>query len=252
MNNGKIPSLIRWTRSDTARLSQAVRQFNKTLSKLNVLDVNVLPKGFNYKELKDTIFSRRELNRVVKSLKRFNKQSQQRVVSTVSGQRVTQWELSELKKAQRRATTRLTDKARMIIESETNVMGDREFKQLVRTRESIEDLFNRLGSDFKRTSERTLAWGKSDYDLWRASVYRENFMNALEEMSTYDNYKLLKDKLNSIENPIKFFNYVQRSDILTDLFLFYKDKATSQTYGGFKDNQEAFNTALFDQLDITI
>ena len=140
----------------------------------------------------------------------------------------------------------------MIIESETNVMGDREFKQLVRTRESIEDLFNRLGSDFKRTSERTLAWGKSDYDLWRASVYRENFMNALEEMSTYDNYKLLKDKLNSIENPIKFFNYVQRSDILTDLFLFYKDKATSQTYGGFKDNQEAFNTALFDQLDITI
>ena len=75
-------------------------------------------------------------------------------------------------------------------------------------------------------------------------------MGALKEMSNYRNYKLLRDKLNSIENPIQFYNYVRQSNILSDLFLFYKDKATAQTYGGFKDNQEAFDTAIFEQLGI--
>ncbi len=248
--NGKIPSVIRWTRSDYLKLSYAVRQFNKTVSELEALDKNVLPEEFNYKELRDTIYSRRELNRVIKALKRINKASQQRIVKLESGKELTQWEFSELKKAQKRATLQITDKARAIVDSDTNVMGDAEFKQLLRTKESIEDLFNRTGSDFKRTSARTLSYGKLDYELWRASVYRDNFMQALEEMSNYKNYKLLKEKLESIENPIQFYNYIKKSNILQDLFLFYKDKATSQTYGGFVDNQEAFDTALFDELGI--
>ena len=250
MNNGKIPSLIRWKRSDYAKLSYAVRQFNKKVNELEKLDFSVVPSQYNYKELKESIFSRRELNRVIKALKRINKESQQKIIVTPQGQKLTQWEFSELKKAQKRAENQLTNEARMIIESDINVMGDRQFKQLMRTKESIEDLFNRTGSDFRRTRERTLMHGKLDYDLWRASVFRENYMNALQEMSNYNNYELLVNKLNSIENPIQFYNYVRQSNILSDLFLFYKDKATSQTYGGFTDNQEAFDTALFEELNI--
>ena len=251
MNNGKIPSVIRWTRSDYARLSYAVRQFNKKVSELEKLEGNVAPEEFDYREVRDSIYSRKELNRVIKSLKRINRESQQKIRTLDSGQHITQWELSELKKAQKRAVGRTTDKARAIVESDINVMGDREFKQLIRTKESIEDLFNRVGSDFKRTAKRTLNWGKTDYDLWRASIFRDNYMKALEEMSNYRNFDLLVNKLKSIENKIQFYNYVGQSNILSDLFIFYKDKATAQTYGGFKDNQEAFDTAIFDQLGIT-
>lgn len=249
--NGKIPSAIRWTRSDYARLSYAVRKFNKTVSKLEKLEGNVAPEEFDYTEVKNAIYSRRELNRVIKSLKRIGRESQQKVVSLSNGEQITQWEYSELKKAQKRAVERTTDKARAIVESDTNVMGDKEFRQLVRTKESIEDLFNRVGSEFRRTAERTLSWGKSDYDLWRASIFRENFMNSLEEMSTYNNYNILYNKLKSIKNPIQFYNYVKQSETLLDLFLFYKEKATAQTLGGYKDNQEAFDSAIFEQLGIT-
>lgn len=248
--NGKIPSLIRWTRSDYGRLSYAVRQFNKKVSELEKLEGNVAPEEFVYTEVRNGIYSRKELNRVINSLKRINRESQQRIRTLPSGEQITQWELSELKKAQKRAVGRTTDMARAIVESDINVMGDKEFKQLMRTKESIEDLFNRVGSDFRRTAERTLSWGKSDYELWRASIFRDNFMNSLKEMSNYGNYKLLRDKLKSIENPIQFYNYVKQSNILSDLFLFYKDKATAQTYGGFTDNQEAFDTAIFEQLKI--
>ena len=243
--------MIRWTRSDYAKLSYAVRQLNKKVSELEKLEGNVAPEGSDYREVRASIYSRKELNRVIKSLKRINRESQQRIRTLDSGEQITQWELSELKKAQKRAVIRTTDKARAIVESDINDMGDKEFKQLLRTKESIEDLFNRVGSDFKRTAKRTLNWGKTDYDLWRASVFRANFMNALDEMSNYNNYNLLYNKLRSIENPIQFYNYVGQSNILSDLFIFYKDKATAQTYGGFKDNQEAFDTAIFDQLGIT-
>ena len=248
--NGKIPSVIRWTRGDYQKLSYAVRQFNKTISELEALDKNVLPEEFKYTELRDNIYSRRELNRIIKALRRFSKPSQQKLVKTTSGEVLTKWEYSELQKAQKRSIVNITDEAREIIDSDTNIMGDVEFKRLSRTRESIEDLFNRRGTEFRRTKQRTETWGKADYELWRASIFRENYMNALEEMSSFKNYKLLRDKLESIENPISFYNYVKQSNIISDLFLFYKEKATAQTYGGFVDNQEAFDTALFEQLEI--
>ena len=250
MNNGRIPSVIRWTRSDYLKLSYAVRNFNKKISELEALDKNVLPEEYKYTELRDNIYSRRELNRVIKALRRFSKPSQQKVVQTTSGEKMTRWELSELKKAQKRSLLNVTDQAREIVEDKDNVMGDAEFKKLLRTKESIEDLFNRRGTEFRRTKKRTESWGKNDYELWRASIFRENYMNALEEMSNYKNYKLLKEKLESIENPIAFYNYVKQSNILSDLFLYYKDKATAQTYGGFTDNQEAFDTAIFEQLEL--
>lgn len=250
--NGKIPSVIRWTRSDYAKLSNAVKRFNKKISELEALDKDYLPEQYNYSELRDSIYSRRELNRIIRGLNRFTtKESQQQMIILPSGEEISRWEYNELKKAMRRSTERITDLARDIVETDTNVMGDKEFKQLLRTKQSIQDLFNRTGYEFRRTAGRTEKWGKTDYELYRASIFRENFMNALKEMRNYKNYKLLKDKLNSIENPIKFYNFVKQSDILSDLFLFYKDKATAQTYGGFVDNQEAFDTALFEQLGLT-
>ena len=249
--NGKIPSVIRWTRSDYAKLSNAVKRFNKKISELEALDKDYLPEQYNYSELRDTIYSRRELNRIIRGLNRFTtKESQQQMIILPSGEEISRWEYNELKKAMRRSEERISDMARGMVEN-YNVMGDKEFKQLLRTKQSIQDLFNRTGYEFRRTAGRTEKWGKTDYELYRASIFRENFMNALKEMRNYKNYKLLKDKLNSIENPIQFYNFIKQSDILSDLFLFYKDKATAQTYGGFVDNQEAFDTALFNQLGLT-
>lgn len=249
--NNKVPSVIRWTRSDYAKLSYAVRQFNKTIDKLDNIDRNILPEEMNYKELRDNIYSRSELNRIVKSLRRFSiKPREQAIIKTPTGEELTRWEVSELKKAQKRALTNIQGKMREIVEDMTNVMGDTEYKRLKRTKASIEDLFNRSGSEFTRTSERTLNWGRKDYDLYRAEIFRENFMNSLKKMSNFDNYDVLVSKLEKIENPIRFYEYIEKSDILSDLFLYYNDAPTSQTYGGFSSNQEAFDTAIFDQLGI--
>ena len=245
--NGKIPALIRWNRSDYAKLSYAVRQFNKKVNELEQMGVEYTPEEYNYKDLKSDIYSRKELNRIIKSLKRFStRETQQRLIEIPSGEKITNWEYQELKKAQKRASNYITEKARGIVESDTNVMGDREFRQLMRTKESISDLFGRSGNDFKITKERALAWGRSDYELRRADVFRDNFMKALDEMKNYDNFNVLYNKLKSIKNPVQFYNYIQQSETLQDIFLYYKDEANAQTYGGFKNNQNAFNKAIED------
>lgn len=248
--NNKVPSVIRWKRSDYARLSHAVRKFNKTINKLESIDSDILPEEMNYKELRDNIYSRKELNRIINSLRRFSKESQQQIVKIPTGEELTRWEVSELKKAQKRAVTNIQGKMREIVEDMSNVMGDTEYKRLKRTKASIEDLFNRSGSEFARTSLRTLSWGRKDYDLYRAEIFRENFMNSLKKMSNFDNYNLLVSKLEKIENPIRFYEYIEKSNILSDLFLYYNDAPTSQTYGGFSSNQEAFDTAIFQELGI--
>ena len=62
---------IRWSRSDSITLGKAVSNFNKTVQKLEQEESNLLlPDVISFKDLKSDITTRRELNRIIKSLKR--------------------------------------------------------------------------------------------------------------------------------------------------------------------------------------
>ncbi len=243
----KIPSAIRWKRSDYMRLSGAVRQFNRKVLELEKLNKDYAPKQLEYQSLKDDILSRRELNRVVKSLKRFStRESQQREVSLPSGENLTAWEYQELKKAQKRGIETIDRYSRMIIEDSTVFNAKRKLTQLKRSKESIEDLFNRSEREFERTGRRAMKWGKTDYDLWRADVFRKNFMYSLSHMKNYNNYDIIYNKLESINNPIQFYNYLQGHESILSIFDYYPDEASASTFGAFDNNQEAFDDGLID------
>ena len=130
-------------------------------------------------------------------------------------------------------------------------MGDERIDTITATQNNLKSLERLRDFEYKDTKQRILKLGSKDYNLRKAMIYKENYLNSLQEMSTYDNFELLKSKLESIQNPIKFYEYVQNSEVLQDLFLYYKDKATSQTYGGFTSNQDAFNYAL-EELGIMV
>ena len=92
-----MAQLIRWSRSDTAKLSRAVRDFNKKIKELkNEENSLYLPKEVEYKETKKEITTRRELNRVINSLKRFKKEGAEELYTTKAGEKMTRWERREL------------------------------------------------------------------------------------------------------------------------------------------------------------
>ena len=242
-------TLIRWRKEDSIALSRAINTFNRNVRKLRRQEGSALylPDLVTYDKLRDDIKSRNEFNRVISSLKEFSNKNEQELMETISGQTITKWEYNQITKARSRAIRNLTnEKIRLSSNINRMLMGDERIRQIESTIENLNNLENVKGYDFKRTMERALKLGAMDIELKQALVYRKNFMNALEEMSGYENYDMLISELNKIKNPIKFYEYVRQSETLSDLFIYYKDKATSQTYGGFASNQDAFNKGLQD------
>lgn len=238
-------SLIRWKRGDYVKLSKAVASFNRKINALDVNEAKYLPDLKDYKELKETIMSRKELNRIVKSLRNFNVEGAETRVTLPSGQTLTKWEYHEIKLARNRAIRTLeSEKASITLGMKWKGMGDERIDQINATIRHMQRLEETKAGNFDIGATLILKLGSYDKALNEAEQFRTNFMNALEELSTYDNYEILRDKLESIRNPEQFYEYIRNSEVLSDLFLYYKDKATAQTYGGFASNQDAFNYAL--------
>ena len=79
-------SLIRWKTGDYVKLSKAVASFNRKINQLEVNEIKYLPDLKDYKELKNSIMSRKELNRIVNSLRRFNIEGVEDAVQVVMTQ----------------------------------------------------------------------------------------------------------------------------------------------------------------------
>lgn len=240
-------SLIRWNRSDYARLRSAVSQFNKKINELESItdDVSYLPKEKTYKDLKEHIVSRKELNRVIKSLRNFNNESSIKV-ETLGGQELTKWEYKELKRARQRALNNLAKEEGQIVLGRKSIgMGDERLQEIEATRKSFNKLETTKGSEFQRVASRIENVGRKDYKLAQDKQFMNNFYKAVKELKNFDNYDEFMKHLSKIKNPTKFYEYItQNSTIMSDLFKWYKDDNGTIIYGGFASNQDAFNTAL--------
>ena len=246
-----MDSLIRWRRSDYMKLSYAVRQFNKIINELDVEDNTYLPDLKNYKEVKENITSRKELNRVINALRRANETNLTQTNILESGEVISKWEFKEINKAKKRALKNLSIEKEIILSSRPSIgMGDERLSEINAIEKSFETLNKKTGGDLKRLKQRIENIGRSDYKLSKDKLFMENFYKSLEGIYNFQNYELLKKELDKIKNPTKFYEFVKKSPILMDLFLWYKE-SDSSIYGAFKDNQEAFNASLFYHLGLT-
>lgn len=245
-----MDSLIRWKKGDYIKLGQAVSRFNKIINELDVEERNVLPDLQDYQELKESITSRKELNRVIKALRRATQENLTESRVFESGEQISKWEFAEINKARGRAFRNLERERQSIISGRQSIgMGDERLSEIHAMEQSFIDLESRKGADFKRIKERIFSVGRSDYALSKNKQFMDNFYKALEGISNFQNYDVLKRELDKIKNPNKFYDYVSKSPVLMDLFLWYKE-SDSLFYGGFTDNQEAFDSTLMFHLGI--
>ena len=104
-----MASKIRWKQGDFIKLGKAVAEFNKKINKLNAEENKLyLPDLIEYKEAKENITTRSELNRLVNSLRRFQREGAEELYTTQAGEDITKWERRELGIQSRIAQTRLT------------------------------------------------------------------------------------------------------------------------------------------------
>lgn len=237
---------IRWKQGDYIKLGKAVSDFNKKVKELQKIeDKNVLPALERYNYYKTGIQTRKEFNRVINSLRSFLKEGQEEIVESPSGDLITKWELKEARKGIKRGIETLENEIKDY--EKTKVEKPYITQEEKQKRQELKNLrkFDKVtGYDFKRLVWRGRKWGELDREMKKATVYRENYMEAFENLKGFKNYEFFKNKLDEIKNPIEFFEYIQKSEIMSDLFLWYDDNAQARVYGGFSTNEDSFNYAL--------
>lgn len=250
MNEKKYESLIRFRRSDAGKLSYAIRQFNKKIKELEGLEREFAPEELKYSEVKERITSRKEFNRVLKSLKRFTRKGQEDIVKLDSGENISKWERHELNLASKRATKMLTLEYMKEVQNPVNVFGmknDR-ISQIESTLENINKIENATGGKFKKIKERIFKLGVTDKELKKAKIFKENFLKDLNSnrIKNFKNYNLFINYINTkLKNPIKFYETIQKSEVFSNIFLWYdSEQDTLYPFGDYKTNEEGFNNGL--------
>lgn len=208
---------IKWTRSDYGKLSQAISQFNKNIKKLEALESElILPDVVNYKELKAGITTRKELNRLIRSLRRFSNPSKQKPVKLESGIEITRWEYTELKAERRRAERRLSGELSGI--EGTMGTGNKRINEIRGTIASLQKLETATGNEFKRIRTRIKEQGTSDYDFKKSKIFQNNFIKAFKGMGR----KEIVEIAQKFKNPTEFWNFIKDSGF-TELQEFYDE-----------------------------
>ena len=246
-------SLIRWNTKDSIRLQKAINHFNTELSKVE--NKENLPPRARYDDLRDRIISRRELESTIRSLNSANSMNLASQKELASGERVSTWEYDDTIRRKNLAGTNLLNELDSInrhrAESGNRYMGEERISEIQETLALLDESLDSL-EDFKSSRKRLKVYGREDLDLYRSKLFMDNFKKAVQGLQNFEHYKELKARMNEIRNPQKFYEIMKKSDILMDIFLWYKDPDGALIYGNFDSNEEAFNNALREDLGIDI
>lgn len=210
---------INWKRGDYISLGRAVSNFNKKIRELQAEENKLyLPDEINYKEAKENITTRKELNRLVNSLRRFQRQGAEDLYTTKAGENITKWERRELGIQSRIAQTRLRNELKTLNEPieggfSRALMGSMRVREIEAQMKNLKNIEGLVGYEFNRLRERISRMGTSDYTMKKAIVFRENYLKEMEKYSHFDNYEKLMNKLKSFTNPISFYNFVSQNEL---------------------------------------
>ena len=248
-----MDSLIRWKREDSVKLSRAINRFNNEISKLD--KSKNIPSRLKYDEVRDRIATRREFESIINSLNRADEVTLTKEEELASGEKITYWEFSESLRKKNIAGANLLNELDRInrerAESGNRYMGEERISEIQATLDVLDSSFDNLYNFNKRKKQLDFV-GRSDYETAKNKLFMQNFLTAAKDLSNFKNYDVLMKKLRTIRNPNKFYEIMKKSNILMDIFLWYKDEDGSLVYGDFDSNEQAFDTALKRDLDLDI
>lgn len=118
-------------------------------------------------------------------------------------------------------------------------------KQALSEIRNIKEMEIARTGDFIKLKDRLSKYGSLDYKYMKATVFRENYEYAMEEagFKNFPNYEVLKNKLDKFTNPISFYNFIKKSNVMMDIFIYYNPNDNVK-YGEFKTPEERFNAGL--------
>lgn len=245
---------IKWRHGDYVKLGKAISEFNRKIRKIQTEENKMyLPSFERYEWQRDNIKTRQEYNRVINMLKSFSQEGAEELVETPSGELLTKWEYKQVRKGLNRGIKTLQNEIKEY-DKLRNIMPytSQEERQKRAEIKNLKNFDKLKGYDFNRLKRRGMRWNELDRNFKIAENYRQNYYIAIEQLKNFKNYELFKNKLDSIKNPEKFYDYISQSEVLSDIFMWYDNEAGTFVYSGFATNEDAFNYALQNDLGLEI
>lgn len=233
----KYQSLIKWNEKDIQRLQKAVADFNQTVKDLEREQGKLgLPNEIkdltSESDIKETIYTRNELNRRIENLREFDRKENQKITS-FNGEVMTVWQKENLQKGKTQAIRKINKQIAKVSES-TYGMGSEKLKTLKERKNAIQRFDKKIIEKYMRT----------DYNMKKAKVYMDNVKNQFDDLPK--EFDEVINHLNKISNPLKFFDEMQKSDTLKEYFDWYK---SPESFGSF-GSDEAVAESIMEQLKL--
>lgn len=201
---------IRYDKKLNQEINKTIKNFNQKIARLEKQERELLPSKITKQELKNTSFTRAELQRKLKELQRFSKRGAEDIITTSGGVKLTQYELQNIKRENARVKRNITreinrlkvEKPKIFGKTQTSTfseMGDTDYLNLVARRNALEKDINKLSrEEFERFTKLIEKTGKNQQ--YMNTIFKDNYFDMLTDLAYYFDYD--NDKLNMLKQKL--------------------------------------------------
>lgn len=201
---------IRYDKKLNQEINRTIKNFNQKIARLEKQERELLPSKITKKDLKESVYTRRELQRKLKELQRFSKRGAEDIIETKGGVKLTQYELNEIKRENARVKRNITreinrlrvEKPKIFGKSQSatfSQMGDTDYLNLVARRKALEKDINKLSrEEFERFTKLVEKTGRNQQ--YMNTIFKENYFDMLTKTAYYFDYD--NDKLNMLKQKL--------------------------------------------------
>lgn len=201
---------IRYDKKLNQEINKTIKNFNQKIARLQKNERELLPSKISKKELKENVYTRTELKRKLKELQRFSKRGAEDIIETKGGVKLTQYELSNIKRENARIKRNImreinrlrANKPKIFGKTQSSTfseMGDHDYLNLVARRKALEKDINKLSRDeFERFTKLIEKTGRNQQ--YMNNIFKDNYFEMLTDLAYYFDYD--NDKLNMLKQKL--------------------------------------------------
>ena len=261
---------IRYDKKLNQEINKVVKNFNQKIARLEKMEKDlILPEKITKKDLKENYYTRSDLRRKLRELKRYSTRGIEETITTQGGVQLSKYELKNIQIESRRIKSNLTREIKRLQVSTPRVfgkeqaqtfsqMGDQYYLNLQARRKALEK-----GKITKLSKEELLQYNKLLMKTRRNKEYynnqfKENYKNMLTDLGYfygYDNQKLneLKNKIDKLESDkfLKLFREEKSIQAILDYYPNIKVKAGKNAINpdDIKEDVTVLYDALIENID---
>ncbi len=186
---------IRYTKQLNTSINNIVRNFNAKIARLEKVEEELyLPEKTSVAAIKESVKNRRELNKMLRDLKKYSERGMEQTVRFSSGVEMSKYQSELLKRNLRIAKAKVTRDIKSFQSTPIKVFGipqntpheyDEAFLNLKAQRESLQKDISKLSKKELQRLQSNINDLLSSYDM--ENQYKENWVDMIEKLSYYGN-----------------------------------------------------------------